>query len=282
MDNAGHGSTLEEGDFARVEDKLLLGEGKDELDLRGKGNVEEDGMVLKDLPLNTEAEDLLFCNFSKDGIKLDDELQPAGSRIVYRIKPPINTYKLNVKGIFNQQCSGYGGILRDNYCNIVMAFASPLPLRDENFDVLLAILYGIKLCISLGTHSALILEGKLDQQTRLCPQCAAAVADLCIRTSGFQRYQNESQKRQTCPPADLSVNAGEVELGQELDQVLVQVELPPLLPLPLPVLDGGECCGGCGRSCWRRMLEDRSTSSLASQLKIGYTRTEYAGFTDVD
>ncbi|KAL0915004.1 hypothetical protein M5K25_015400 [Dendrobium thyrsiflorum] len=100
-------------------------------------------------------------------------------------------------------------------------------------------------------------------QTRLCPQCAAAVADLCIRTSGcgiaadeFQMYQIESQKRQTCPPADLSVTAGEVELGQELDQVLVQVELPPLLPLPLPVLDGGECCGGCGRSCWRRMLED--------------------------
>ncbi|KAL0915647.1 hypothetical protein M5K25_016080 [Dendrobium thyrsiflorum] len=67
--------------------------------------------------------------------------------------------------------------------------------------------------------------GRIVQQTRLCPGCAAAVADLCIRTSGFeitvdefQRYQLGSQKLQTCPPADLSVNAGGVELGQELDQ----------------------------------------------------------------
>ncbi|KAL0918934.1 hypothetical protein M5K25_010983 [Dendrobium thyrsiflorum] len=48
--------------------------------------------------------------------------------------------------------------------------------------------------------------------------------------TGFQRHQ-------TFPPADLSVSAGGEELVQELGQVLVQVELPPLLPLPLPALD---------------------------------------------
>ncbi|KAL0918950.1 hypothetical protein M5K25_011001 [Dendrobium thyrsiflorum] len=107
----------------------------------------------------------------------------------------------------------------------------------------------------------------------LCPGCAAAAGprkhssysdtaavDLCIHiylfeiaVAEFQKCQTGFRRHQTFPPADLSVSAGGEELVQELGQVLVQVELPPLLPLPLPALDGGECCGGCGRSCWRRI-----------------------------
>ncbi|KAL0925529.1 hypothetical protein M5K25_003874 [Dendrobium thyrsiflorum] len=99
------------------------------------------------------------------------------------------------------------------------------------------------------------------QRTRSCPGCAAAAVGRRTRTSDFeiviaefQRCRTGSQKIQTYPPSNLFGSAGGVALVQELVQVVVLVELPPLLPLPLPVLDGGERCGGCGRSCWRRIF----------------------------
>ncbi|KAL0909987.1 hypothetical protein M5K25_020907 [Dendrobium thyrsiflorum] len=164
-------------------------------------------------------------------------------------------------------------------------------LSQKNF-------YPSKLEVVCKVIKVIVGGCRIVQQTRLCPLCAAAVADLCIRTSGFeiaavefQSYQIGPQRLQTCLPVGLFVNAGGVELGQELGQVLVQVELPPLLPLPRPVRDGGERCGGCGRSCWRRMLEgydrikrkedillpqDSSFEGLAQKLevmieKVGYT-----------
>ncbi|KAL0923957.1 hypothetical protein M5K25_004745 [Dendrobium thyrsiflorum] len=68
------------------------------------------------------------------------------------------------------------------------------------------------------------------QRTRPCLGCAAAAVGRRTRTSGFeiviaefQRCRTESQKLQTCPPADLSGSAGGVALVQELEEVLARL-----------------------------------------------------------
>ncbi|KAL0928225.1 hypothetical protein M5K25_000097 [Dendrobium thyrsiflorum] len=122
------------------------------------------------------------------------------------------------------------------------------------------------------------------QRTRPCPGCDAAAvgrrkhssyydtvaADLCIHTylseivdAGFQKCRSGFRRHQTFPPTDLSVSAGGEALVQELEEVLAQVELPPLLPLPRPVLDGGERCGGCGRKLFTTTLHTLLTYTLS-------------------
>ncbi|XP_020696742.1 uncharacterized protein LOC110109872 [Dendrobium catenatum] len=71
-------------------------------------------------------------------------------RIVYMIKPPNNSYKLNVDGEVKVSSSGCGGLIRDGYGNNIMAFVGLVHYCSVNFAELSAILHGIKLCVSLG------------------------------------------------------------------------------------------------------------------------------------
>ncbi|KAL0903247.1 hypothetical protein M5K25_027608 [Dendrobium thyrsiflorum] len=110
----------------------------------------------------------------------------------------------------------------------------PLQCWDEDNVALIASMIGVPLMLDGNMFHW--RKREFARRTRPCPGCAAAAVGRRTCTSGFetavaelQRCRTESQRLQTCPPADLSGSASGVALVQELEEVLAQVKQQCLL-----------------------------------------------------
>ncbi|KAK4723862.1 hypothetical protein R3W88_026641 [Solanum pinnatisectum] len=82
-------------------------------------------------------------------------------------KPPPNTYKLNTDGsaLTNPGRIGGGGIIRDDFGNLVYAFAVPLGTGTNSLAEIQAAIYGIQWGLQNG-FNRLVLEVDSELVTR--------------------------------------------------------------------------------------------------------------------
>ncbi|KAI0493949.1 hypothetical protein KFK09_024079 [Dendrobium nobile] len=77
---------------------------------------------------------------------------PNALKVLYWIKPPSNGFKLNVHG----SDTGCGGLIRNSYGHLIIAFTGSIHNGNKDYAIGLAILYGIQLCITLNLTNLFI------------------------------------------------------------------------------------------------------------------------------
>ncbi|KAI0524295.1 hypothetical protein KFK09_003661 [Dendrobium nobile] len=96
-----------------------------------------------------------ICDFFSDlcvklgmSIHLEDAIRRE--RIVRWLKPKAPAIKLNSDGSVDNFSAGFGGIIRDSFGKVIVAFAGPLPPCMVIYAELMGLLKGLNICIKRG------------------------------------------------------------------------------------------------------------------------------------
>ncbi|KAI0502532.1 hypothetical protein KFK09_017485 [Dendrobium nobile] len=81
-------------------------------------------------------------------IHLEDAIRRE--RIVRWLKPKAPAIKLNSDGSVDNYSAGFGGIIRDSFGKVIVAFAGPLPPCMVIYAELMGLLKGLNICIKRG------------------------------------------------------------------------------------------------------------------------------------
>ncbi|KAL0908139.1 hypothetical protein M5K25_022613 [Dendrobium thyrsiflorum] len=79
-------------------------------------------------------------------------------RSIVWLKPLINFIKLNVDIVNINSVWGWGDLIRDSNGNYILGFVGPIPNCDVKFSINYAILYGLRLCLSLDLINLVVEE----------------------------------------------------------------------------------------------------------------------------
>ncbi|XP_038683005.1 uncharacterized protein LOC119983391 [Tripterygium wilfordii] len=84
---------------------------------------------------------------SSDGVKFRENLKKSTRHISDWIAPPLGSLKWNTNGSSQENCSGMGGVLRDESENFLCIFSGPVGKLDSNSTEIKAIRFALELSV---------------------------------------------------------------------------------------------------------------------------------------